>query len=468
LNNKLNSPKKVCLIVDNPKRDLDGLVLVGLHLLQKNIEVYFVPMYEWHEVFFIKPDLVLVNYSRKANYKLIKRCKSLDIAVAVLDTEGGILRDANDYFRKAMKYARDVDMYFTWGKKQYDSIIGQKILDKSKVTLSGCPRYDFGVEPWKNIYNNITNKRKTILINTNFSYTNPKYSSPQKELEELIKIEGYDQQFAEDLFEQTVQTNERFNDVILLLSKDFPMIDFIIRPHPFEKIKPYEKLAYNRRNLFVKQKGTVFKWLVQCDLLIHQNCSTAVESILLGIEPLNLKFISDSLLKQPVSESVSINIESYEQLYEYIFKISNNEKINVPFSLIDIRKKIIEDWFYKSDGLASLRVAEKIESIVNQKVINRNQYSLIRMYLLTLKNRDFKQFCYQLIFQIFTTKGIQLLKKIIKPIINRPVNIDKMFTNNDVYEIYRRLHEVDKTDMNIKVKNYQHSKYSSVHSFLSK
>jgi len=442
--------------------------LVGLHLLQKNIEVYFVPMYEWHEVFFIKPDLVLVNYSRKANYKLIKRCKSLDIAVAVLDTEGGILRDANDYFRKAMKYARDVDMYFTWGKKQYNAVLDQNKIIKNNILMTGCPRYDYGFKPWKNIYKNNVNQKNYILFNTNFPFVNPSYNTPQNELEKLIHEEGYEKNYAFDLYEQTEKTFDEFIKVIRKITSDFPDLDFIVRPHPFESIKPYEILAEKQKNLKAIKEGSVFLWLAQCNLLIHQNCSTAVESILSGVEPLNLKFISGSLLKQPVSENVSINITSYKQLHKYVTKISNNEKINVPIPIKEFRKKIIEDWFYKSDGLASLRVAEKIESIVNQKVINRNQYSLIRMYLLTIKNRVFKQFCYQLIFQIFGTKGIQLLKKIIKPIINRPVNIDKKFTNNDVYEIYRRLHEVDKTDMDIKVKNYQHSKYSSVHSFLSK
>ena len=117
---------KVCLIVDNPKRDLDGLVLVGWHLMKKGIDVVFVPMYEWHEVFFIKPDLVLVNYTRLANNKLISRCKKLNIAVGVLDTEGGILQSVEDYFKKALSYAKDVDLYCTWGKKQYDAIINQK------------------------------------------------------------------------------------------------------------------------------------------------------------------------------------------------------------------------------------------------------------------------------------------------------------------------------------------------------
>ena len=36
---------RVCLIVDNPLRDLDGLILVSWHLSQMDVDVYLVPMY---------------------------------------------------------------------------------------------------------------------------------------------------------------------------------------------------------------------------------------------------------------------------------------------------------------------------------------------------------------------------------------------------------------------------------------
>mgnify|MGYP004008313131 FL=1 len=74
----------------------------------------------------------------------------------------------------------------------------------------------------------------------------------------------------------------------------------------------------------VKQEGTVFFWIAKSKLLIHQNCSTAIESILMGVEPLNLKFISGPLLRQPVSEMVSQNIDSYDQLYGRVSKINYN------------------------------------------------------------------------------------------------------------------------------------------------
>lgn len=458
--------KKVCLIVDNPKRDIDGLALVGWYLIKKNIDVIFVPMYEWHEVFFIKPDLVLVNYTRLANNKMISRCKELKIAVGVLDTEGGILRNVDEYFGKAMRYGENVDFYCTWGKKQYDAIIAQNALDKTKVALTGCPRYDFGAKPWDNtlINNRNSKKRKMVLINTNFPFINPKYNTPGKELKDLIEKEGYDKQFANELFEQTIKTNEKFNDVILKLSNDFPQLDFIIRPHPFESIEQYITLTKNQGNVQVIQDGTVFSWIAKSDLLIHQNCSTAVESILLNVEPINLRFISGSLLKQPVSAKVSFNVDSYEKLYETVDLVQKGEQLQVSESLKVERKKIIEDWFYKNDGKASERVADKIEEILIKRYNDnvKTDYNFFQLYFSNIKYRDYKKIISQLIFQIFGASGLKIIKSIFMSIDRRRDIGEKNISINNVKEIVSRLSTVDKIKNNYTIDYFSIKKFSSI------
>jgi hypothetical protein len=52
----------VCLIVDNPLRDLEGLVLLGRQLAIRGAKVTLVPMYE--QGFDVPALLVLMNYPR--------------------------------------------------------------------------------------------------------------------------------------------------------------------------------------------------------------------------------------------------------------------------------------------------------------------------------------------------------------------------------------------------------------------
>ena len=105
---------KVCLIVDNPLRDLEGITLIAWHLAKQNISCFIVPMYcQAFDVLSIKPDLILVNYIRPNNVNLLMRYKKENIKIAVLDTEGSPGNDM-DYFAKLIskiKHRNILDLY---------------------------------------------------------------------------------------------------------------------------------------------------------------------------------------------------------------------------------------------------------------------------------------------------------------------------------------------------------------------
>ena len=80
--------KRISLIVDNPDRDLDGLVLLAATLAQRGAEVFLVPMYNQRlEIAALKPNFVLMNYARAANRRLIREYSQDGIAVGVLLTD---------------------------------------------------------------------------------------------------------------------------------------------------------------------------------------------------------------------------------------------------------------------------------------------------------------------------------------------------------------------------------------------
>ena len=114
---------KVCLIVDNPLRDLEGLILVAWHLAQKDIVCYIVPMYyQAFDVIALKPDIVIVNYLRPNNVNLLLRYKKENIKVCILDTEGSPGRDLSKFanFIFQIKERELVDIYCLWGIDQYN------------------------------------------------------------------------------------------------------------------------------------------------------------------------------------------------------------------------------------------------------------------------------------------------------------------------------------------------------------
>ena len=91
-----NSIKKVCLVVDNPLRDLPGCILLSTSLVSMNYKVYLVPhnlvfRNNFSELLGINPDFVVLNYLRKNNDHIAEALIKCKIPFSVLDTEGGVL-----------------------------------------------------------------------------------------------------------------------------------------------------------------------------------------------------------------------------------------------------------------------------------------------------------------------------------------------------------------------------------------
>lgn len=86
---------KVALVLDNPRRDLNGVLLTAYRLLRLGVESYVVPMYvQGYDIPLLGPDAVIVNYARTTNRELLQTYRALGILVLVMDTEGGIFSES--------------------------------------------------------------------------------------------------------------------------------------------------------------------------------------------------------------------------------------------------------------------------------------------------------------------------------------------------------------------------------------
>ncbi len=79
--------KRIALVVDNPRRDLRGLVLLAYLFARRGAEVFLVPMHQQgYDLPLLALDLVVLNYARENNKGLMESYRDLRIRVAVLDT----------------------------------------------------------------------------------------------------------------------------------------------------------------------------------------------------------------------------------------------------------------------------------------------------------------------------------------------------------------------------------------------
>ena len=147
---------RVALVVDNPYRDLPGLVLVAVRLCQQGITCYLVPMnLQWRELAALAPDFVLLNYLRTVNQDLAWQLMNAGIKVGVLDTEGGIFSSIEEEYvpnlasEQTIRYA--VSCFCSWGTKLAEYVIEKGWYRRDQVVVTGSPRFDFYVHPWREV-----------------------------------------------------------------------------------------------------------------------------------------------------------------------------------------------------------------------------------------------------------------------------------------------------------------------------
>lgn len=350
---------RICLIVDNPLRDLDGVALLAWQLARQGAECFLVPMYtQGFDVPALQPDVVVANYVRRNNLDLLKQYKRAGMRVAVLDTEGAISRSAELYAHMVgMSGCKDfVDLYCVWGDEQRDAFIAQGVMPAERVRVTGCPRYDFCAPKWRPALAPSGESPGFVLINTNFPVVNPRFSSGTKGELKIWKRVGVDADWAAQFATDSRQAFESMLAICDRLANDFPGVQFVLRPHPFEDLAAYQTLE-QRPNFKVRQSGTVLGWLHDACLLLHQNCSTAVEAVMLDKSPVSLEWFNTPALAMPSPTRVSCLAANYGDLRTCVLRATTGQAPETTAECVEARQSILHGQYAGADGDSAARTA---------------------------------------------------------------------------------------------------------------
>lgn len=358
---------RVCLIVDNPLRDLDGLVLLGLQLARRGVDAWLVPMYEQSfDVRAVDADLVLVNYVRANNLDHVMAYRREGIRVGVLDTEGVGGKTPAEFAAlvAASGGAAAVDLYCVWGVAQQQALVEVGAVPEDRIQVTGCPRYDYCAPPWKNALPLPAEAPGYVLVNTNFPIINPRFSGgADNEMANAVKA-GFSREFAESYVRDARVAHAGMLALMDTILARWPGQRFILRPHPFESHECYRTLE-RHANFALRQEGTSVEWLNQARALLHLNCSTAVEAAMLGKPALSPAWLDTPALHVPGPSSVSRLAASPEALLEALDSVLCS---STPEDDRQTRQPLqaLRALYHHIDGHAAERVADAIVSALSQ------------------------------------------------------------------------------------------------------
>ena len=365
----------VSLIVDNPRRDLAGLVLVAVELVKRGHKVSLVSQSKPHELWALCSDAVVFNYLRATNASLVQQAQQLGMATMILETEGGVFLDGIEkrvgVFDVQPTIRERVQRVCAWGNTYADYVLAKGFYRPDQVVISGTPRYDYYAPALQSVALQASQtytarfQQPLLLITTNFSVVNPKFNTREGELALWVSKFKFEPSYVEHIQQDEWNALEVFLPLANRIAQAFPHLTVVVRPHPFENLQPYhERLAHDLPNLHCETDGTVDGWLLRSTALLHWRSSTAIEAAMLGIPVLNPAWVAGPTSDEV--QSISDAILNEALLMERIAQVMDGT-YTPPTDYQQQYERIIQRSFNRIDGEAYRRVADVIDSLTPER-----------------------------------------------------------------------------------------------------
>lgn len=376
--------RRLLIHVDNQLRDLPGHAWLK-HLLEARYghTVRLVPRdADLEQIVAFHPDLVVLFHVNRPKWvRYTRRLRALGVSTAVVPTES---QYASGRFRdfSAGRYTdfSDVDLYFVWNQEAKDLLVAEGALPAERIHVVGVPRFDFYLHPrLRTVF-----PRGPLLDRYELDPSAPLVTwattFPFAQYEERGQVDflirqyvdnglvrsADDEAYFRDLFRANLRNRELCLSNVLALAPEFPGANFVIKTHPFEDRRPYERQVAEAglANVRVVDREYIWPILFASDLHLHRTCVTGAEAWMLRKPTLFLDFSGgdwDLAEFRAVCESVRDRVSLCDRVAYYL------KGGSVPENVQASRRAYLQRCYHRLDGHATEAVAERIDRFLAEK-----------------------------------------------------------------------------------------------------
>lgn len=392
----------------------------------------------------------------KNKYHKLKSKVDNGFKIVSLDEEGLSSHDNKFIYlnqRISSQTLNLTSLVFTWGKDEAKIITKNYPRCKNKVKIVGNPRIDLWHSNYKEIYQKQALKYQQkfgnyILFPSNFVTKHAKGESflikqawnmgiitNKKEEKEFISLQKY--------------LKKSFNahiNLIKKIAKKYKDITLVIRSHPSEDISAWNEVE-KLPNVRVIFEGSITPWLLGSELSIHNNCTTGLETYLLGKPVISYRPYPHPEYGKHISNGVSLRVKTEEEVIHHVKNILNDP---------DYFKENLEIWpsfkyiiSISEDKFACEKIIEELIKLdwpeskedhfsipyLKEFIINSTDYAKK-----ILSKSDLFKHRYSYKFQKFPGSSIEEIEELIKEyqrISGKFENIKVKRISYDLYLIYK-------------------------------
>jgi surface carbohydrate biosynthesis protein len=308
-------------------RELNGMLYQALHLAAHNVPTLLGErMVNEYVVGSGKPVLYFdSDQSTSINTAILK-----DGGIVFnVNPEGMHLAQAQQTLDNFARIAPCVSLICTWGEQQVkslQSVFPQKMHDR--IMATGYPPFDLTQRRFRTFHEQPDiiqeHGNNYILINTSFAYANNMmgFDRYMKMLSNMDEWKIYaDPEYLKT--QKTIYDHQKLMvDAIIELTHQlctwFPERHIIIRPHPGEDSSFYNDKTAQLNNVFVEGKGTAREWIASAGFVIHHDCTTGMEALLMGCPVIQYRPHYNEQAMAPIMPSLGVKTKTPEEVADTI------------------------------------------------------------------------------------------------------------------------------------------------------
>ena len=368
-------------------RELDSRLLITLFAARAGLEVIIGPKWILQKnARWMPKGFWIFKTLTPGDAKAMERIKRLGHRIGAIDEEMPGLGDGSKLLQWVdQRSVAATETIFCTGEKHFCEMASAYPYDSEKLVITGNPRWDFLRPELRNIYaeDAATIKEKhgrIILINTNIGTVNSAKKSAAAHIRALYRDGRMDMRREEDRsYIDELLEFERANfaaipNLARRLEREFPDHTVVLRPHPTEKIEPYETELGGHPRIKIIREGPAAIWLSAAEVLIHTSCTTGTEAFALERPVICFQTAPSSLHSYFLSGSLSIIAKDEDSVIEKTQKILSGQ-----VTTEDTAKKrdIFENNFAAQTGeLAAERIAKHVsKTLKNEKHFTYTKWS---------------------------------------------------------------------------------------------
>jgi surface carbohydrate biosynthesis protein len=284
------------------------------------------------------PGFYLDKSIAPTKVKHFTKLKSLGFSVISQCEEGFVYRDRSRYLHERVSKvaASKIEKFFCWGE-EHASDIRSKLTDGIEIQIIGNARLDL-LGPkfsgyWDEHVQEIRQKHgQYILVNTNFSRYNRLTSVT--DVVTLLNMRGtlggeVGKNYYSGLVSHLGSLFHHFLSAIEVLAREFPGYQIVVRPHPGESKEPYLEIQKKLSNVTVSWRGNAIPWILGSIGVVHNSCTTGVESALLEKPVISFMPLKNSRFDSFLPNELSIQAHSIEELKSKLREIKPNTRYKI-------------------------------------------------------------------------------------------------------------------------------------------